>query len=111
MLDFIKVALKYNRNGNAEAYTKFVVPTFKKSEDMMIRGGDFYAVWDESQGLWSTSEELCLALIDRELKKFADENKNMTNLGVIDYMWDSENGMIDKWHKYVQKQLRDNYHA
>ena len=35
----------------------------------------------------------------------------MTNLGVIDYMWDSENGMIDKWHKYVQKQLRDNYHA
>lgn len=111
MLDFIKVALKYNRNGNAEAYPKFVVPTFKKSEDLMIRGGDFYAVWDESQGLWSTSEELCLALIDRELKKFADENKNMTNLGVIDYMWDSENGMIDKWHKYVQKQLRDNYHA
>ena len=46
MLDFIKVALKYNRNGNAEAYPKFVVPTFKKSEDLMIRGGDFYAVWD-----------------------------------------------------------------
>lgn len=110
MLDFIKIAVKYNRSGNAEAYPKFVVPTFKKSEDLMTRGGDFYAVWDESRGLWSTSEELALALIDNELKAFAEQNTHITNLSTIDYMWDSENGMIDKWHKYVQKQLRENYH-
>ena len=25
-------------------------------------------------------------------------------------MWDAESGMIDRWHKYCQKQMRDNYH-
>ena len=25
-------------------------------------------------------------------------------------MWDSESGMIDSWHKYCQKQMRDSFH-
>ena len=25
-------------------------------------------------------------------------------------MWDSENGMIDHWHRYCQKHMRDNFH-
>jgi len=26
------------------------------------------------------------------------------------HMWDSENGMMDRWHKYCQKHMRDNFH-
>ena len=26
------------------------------------------------------------------------------------HMWDAESGMIDSWHKYCQKQLRDSFH-
>ena len=26
-------------------------------------------------------------------------------------MWDAESGMIDNWHKYCQRQMRDNYHT
>ncbi len=26
-------------------------------------------------------------------------------------MWDAENGMIDRWHAYCQRQCRDNYHV
>ena len=26
-------------------------------------------------------------------------------------MWDAESGMIDSWHKYCQKQLRDSFHT
>lgn len=39
----------------------------------MIRGGDFYAIWLEDRGLWSTDEQDALQLIDRELDKYAEE--------------------------------------
>ena len=109
MLDFLKVSTKLQKNGVAEIYPKFII---KKSSDLMIRGGDFYAIWIEERGLWSTEEEDAIRLIDIELKDFAD--KYEAQYGVqpkIDYMWDSDTGSIDKWHKYCQKQMRDSYHT
>jgi hypothetical protein len=77
----------------------------------MIRGGDFYAVWVEDRGLWSTDENDVVQLVDRELTKYAEDNKDKLEGNVkISYMWDAESGMIDSWHKYCQKQLRDSYH-
>ena len=77
----------------------------------MIRGGDFYAVWIEELGLWSTNEQDALQLIDRELDRYADENRDRLGEHVyILHMWDSESGMIDAWHKYCQKQMRDSFH-
>lgn len=77
----------------------------------MIRGGDFYAIWIEDRGLWSTDEQDALQLIDRELDKYAEENKDKfdSNIKVL-HMWDAESGMIDAWHKYCQRQMRDSYH-
>ena len=107
MLDFMKVATRFGKNGRVEIYPKFII---KKSDDLMIRGGDFYAIWDEKCGLWSTDEQDAQRLIDAELKSFYEENK-ATYGGSADvrYMWDAESGTIDKWHRYVQKQSRDNY--
>ena len=39
----------------------------------MIRGGDFYAIWIEERGLWSTDEQDALQLIDRELDRYAEK--------------------------------------
>jgi hypothetical protein len=77
----------------------------------MVRGGDFYAIWIEELGLWSTDESDALRLIDRELDNYAKEYKEKFD-GTIKvlHMWDSESGMIDAWHKYCQKQMRDSYH-
>ena len=76
----------------------------------MIRGGDFYAIWLEEQGLWSTDEQDALSLIDKELDIYANENSNRFEGNVkILHMWDSETGMIDAWHKYCQKQMRDSF--
>ena len=33
----------------------------------MIRGRDFYAVWDDEEGLWKTSEYYAQRQIDKEL--------------------------------------------
>lgn len=108
MLDFLTVGTRMKKPGFTEIYPKFLI---QRSEDLMIRGGDFYAVWVEDRGLWSTDENDVVQLVDRELTKFAEENKDTIDGNVkISYMWDAESGMIDSWHKYCQKQLRDSYH-
>ena len=77
----------------------------------MIRGGDFYAIWDEEAGLWSNDEQDALRIIDRELEKFKEENEHKFDCDKVRvlYMWDAESGMIDSWHKYCQRQMRDYY--
>lgn len=76
----------------------------------MVRGRDFYAVWDEERKMWSTDEDDVTRLIDNELNKYIDENGDkIEGSPIVKYMWDSDSGSIDKWHKYCQKQMRDSY--
>ena len=108
MFDFLVIATRPTKRGVIEIYPKFRL--YPKSSDLMIRGGDFYAVWIEELGLWSTDEEDALRLIDRELDKYAEENRDKFDGSVrVMRMQDSESGMIDNWHKYCQKQMRDSY--
>lgn len=108
MLDFLKIAVRSKKNGVIEVYPKFII---KKSNDLMIRGGDFYAIWVEELGLWSTDEDDVIRLIDNELDKFKAENQDKYESNIkLMYMWDAETGMIDAWHKYCQKQMRDSFH-
>ena len=107
MLDFLSIAARDTKRG-WEIYPKFKMI---KSEDLMIRGGDFYAIWVEDRGLWSTDEQDALQLIDRELSQYAKEHiGTYGDTARVLYMWDAETGMIDSWHKYCQKQCRDNFH-
>ena len=109
MLDFLKISVRSPKSGVIEIYPKFIINN--RSNDLMIRGGDFYAIWVEELGLWSTDEQDALKLIDKEIDIFAEEHKNDYTVTPIKlYMWDSDSGMVDKWHKYCQKQMRDNFH-
>ena len=77
----------------------------------MIRGGDFYAIWNEESQLWSTDEQTAIELIDKELSIFSKEYRERTGDDVrVLYLWDADSGMIDVWHKYCQKQMRDRFH-
>ena len=109
MLDFLKIATRRQKSGRIEVYPKFII---KKSSDLMIRGGDFYAIWVEQRGLWSTDEQDAIDLVDHEIDIFVEENKATfdDNPPIRQYMWDSDTGTIDRWHKYCQRQARDNYH-
>lgn len=107
MLDFLQVSVQ------PKGKSWVVTPTFKitKTTDLMIRGGDFYAIWIEELGLWSTDEQDAVDLIDREIRKVYEENKSAYgehNLSAK-YLYDSSSGSIDAWHKYCQKQCRDSY--
>ena len=113
MLDFLMVSTKIPKKGILEVFPKFKITN---SKDLMIRGGDFYAIWVEERGLWSTDEQDAIALIDREVKAEFERIKEDVRNGEEPmtvkalYMWDASSGMIDSWHKYCQKQLRDNFH-
>lgn len=106
MIDFLFIARRTGKHGVIEIYPKLII---KHSKDLMIRGGDFYAIWLEERGLWSTDEQDALQLIDRELDNYAEEHKcDFDNYRVL-HMWDAESGMIDLWHKYCQRQMRDSF--
>ena len=110
MLDFLRISTRTTKDKAVEVYPKFVI---KKSNDLMIRGGDFYAIWMDDKKAWSTDEQEALRLIDLEVEdevaKIKSKNEETPIRGM--FMWDADSGMIDKWHKYCQKQSRDHYHA
>lgn len=109
MLDFVLISMvKPKKDSDPVIFKpKFIVNPLTK--DLMVKGGDFYAVWDEEAGLWSTSEWSVISQIDRALKHAAEEYKKTHQDRDVDvwYMWDSDSGSIDRFHKYCQKQMRD----
>ena len=108
MVDFLIISTRSTKNG-VDIFPKFRL--YPKSQDLMIRGGDFYAVWIEELGLWSTNEDDALSIIDSELSKYADDYKKKhpdAHLNIL-YTWDSSTGSIDNWHKYCQRQKRDSF--
>ena len=108
MLDFLMISRRSTKKG-VEIYPKFII---KNSSDLMIRGGDFYAIWIEEKGLWSTDEQDAIRLIDKELENYLKEHEQYLDGQIsVKYMWDAESGTIDSWHKYCQKQMRDSYHT
>lgn len=93
MIDFLMISTRSTKRGVIEIYPKFII---KKSSDLMIRGGDFYAIWLEDRGLWSTDEQDALQLIDRELDKYAEENRKN---------FDSSINPLDKEHRDKREAL------
>ena len=115
MLDFLMVANRDISDKRRKDVPKSieVYPIFKinlKTQDLMIRGRDFYAVWDDEEGLWKTSEYYAQRQIDNELDKEAAKLKEECEIVRVASMWNGDSGSVDKWHKYCMKQMRDNYH-
>lgn len=108
-LDFVKISTRSVKRDTIEIFPKFVIT---RSSDLMVRGGDFYAVWIEERGMWSTDEQDVVRIIDRELDAYYEEHKDkFYNCSVaVRHMWDASSGAIDDWHRYVKGQMRDSYH-
>lgn len=63
-MDFVKIIYTFNKG------EKVYEPDFgveQRPTDLMVRGGDFYAVWDEDKGLWSTNEYDVQRLVDADI--------------------------------------------
>lgn len=109
MFNFVKIvtsAIKKN---------KYVIePEFKigiKNSDLMIRSGDFYAIFDENTGLWIVKDEdYVVKKIDEMVMDYYNNLEKEPGVTYVPLLMANANsGVIDRWHKYCQKQLRDNY--
>lgn len=106
-MDFFKVICgKPTQTAPMQIYPSFDT---RRSKDLMIRGGDFYAIWDEKKGLWTTDQYEVIDIIDSAIDEFKSRNPEFEGLKTS-YMRNADSGIIDKWHKYVQSQIEDNYH-
>lgn len=84
ILDFVKA--KVNSKGKF-----FADLLIKKSyKDLMIKGGEFYAMYDESTGFWVTKKTPCAALIDDIVKEAAEQvgAPYLTMMSNNDKQWD-----------------------
>jgi energy-coupling factor transporter ATP-binding protein EcfA2 len=61
-MDFIRVAHKENKDGTREFYPSLQAI---ESSDLVIRGGQFVAIWDEDAGLYSRRQSHVPDIIDR----------------------------------------------
>lgn len=69
-MDFIRVAYKENKDGTREFYPSLQV---LDSTDLVIRGGQFQAVWDEDTGLYSRRISHLADIIDRSFARMVGE--------------------------------------
>lgn len=106
-MDFFQICTreieKGPNKGKIEVYPDFVVG---RSKDLMVRGRAFYAIWDESTGLWSTDEYDVQRLVDDALRAYAAEKKID---GPVKYMRNFQNNVWSQFRKFIG-QISDNSH-
>lgn len=68
-MDFYKLRTKRSKEGLI-VYPDFLV---QDSRDLLVKGRSFYAVWDESKGLWSRNEMDVARLVDEDLYREANK--------------------------------------
>lgn len=114
-MDFYSIAEKYIMSGrgkNKELESIEIMPDFdtEGTKDLMVRGGKFYAVWNEEKGMWSQNERDVRLIVDQDMyrlkndlqKKYPDKTisvKAMKNFSTNSWM---------TYRKFVSS-LPDNY--
>jgi ABC-type dipeptide/oligopeptide/nickel transport system ATPase subunit len=91
-VDFYQLRAKRTKEGTL-IYPDFVV---QNSKDLLVKGRAFYAVWDESRGLWSRDEMDVARMVDADLYRAADESD-----GVPLLMSSYESKSWTSWKNYV----------
>lgn len=105
-MDFYNFALRVGKKGLVFVFPDFVV---QDTKDLMIRGGKFYAVWDEAAGLWSTSEARLAQMVDTDLRNFMNEMQQDPEVTYVPlYMRSSDSKTWEKFLKYC-KGMWDTY--
>src|SRR3954469_10268480 len=65
-MDFYQIRATETKEKSLELYPDFVVG---RSEDLMVQGGRFYAIWNPERDLWSRDEYDVQRLVDEDLRQ------------------------------------------
>jgi hypothetical protein len=70
MMDFYTIKTQETRKGVVTIFADFKVV---KSKDLMVRGGDFYAFWDDESKTWSRDIFHLYSLIDKDVVDYCEK--------------------------------------
>ncbi len=107
-MDFFKVMKITTKKGNVEIFPNFIVC---RSKDIMVRGNRFYAIWDPSEGLWSTDEYKVQQLVDSELYRALEEARIACSDTVsVRALGDYHSRSWKEFQSYISN-IPDNFHT
>lgn len=106
-MDFYTIRTK-EAKGFTQAYPDWIVGD---CDDLMVRGGAFYAVWDEAKGLWSQREFDVRRIVDADLLAFVEEEGSKGNVVEPLLTRNFTSGSWEKFNRYIRNLPNDaNFH-
>jgi hypothetical protein len=105
-MDFFQICTKEARGGVTEVYPDFVVG---RSQDLMVRGQSFYAVWSEKKGLWSTDEYDVRLIVDEAVNEFAEKLKADGVTCTVKLLRSHSTGAWTQYKKYLKNASDDSH--
>ena len=99
MFDFVRIN-RTLKNGRYYYRPTFIVRSSAK--DIMTRGGDFYAFYDETTGLWNRSKSKMIEIIDKQVREYAEENKSPEYGMIVVEMSDSANELSSQFDRFCK---------
>jgi len=104
---FYEIRSKEVKGGGIELYPDFVV---ERSQDLLVQGRTFYAIWDEEKGLWSRDEYDVQRLVDKHLEEEAEKLRKETGIKYqVRYMRSFGSNAWAQFRKYMAN-ISDNSH-
>ena len=108
MSDFYRIKQTIPKPGVMEIFPDWKIGG---SRDLMIRGGKFYAVWDQENGLWNQDEYRIQEMVDNDLEQFRKGLGEVPGMDIrVKFMNMDSSGVWKKYRKYVND-LPDRYHT
>jgi hypothetical protein len=103
-VDFFQVTER-RANGGIDVSASF---TIGRNSDLMIRGGAFYAIWDEERGRWSQDEFEVQRIVDKALYARADELRFRNAVINVKVLGQSATNGWKQWRAYCAS-MSDTY--
>ena len=107
MLDFMQIKQEIKKNKVTVSPSYVLYNKYEPVKDIMVKGHDFYGMWDERNNTWTTSETKAYILMDYDLDNYV-KSKSIDD-AYIAKLENCDSGSVDKFKRFVQKQLGDNY--
>lgn len=97
-MDFIRLAYKENKDGTREFYPSLRVDS--NTQDLVTRGGQFAAIWDEDTGLYCRDVAEAAHLIDRHMYRLLQGQQNPGDS--VKHMAVFENQMFNRFLNFTR---------
>jgi energy-coupling factor transporter ATP-binding protein EcfA2 len=106
-MDFYQILSREMKDKGVELYPDFIIG---RSQDLMVQGRTFYAIWDAEKGLWSRDEYDVQRLVDEHLEAEADRLRQETGINyVVKYMRSFQSNSWAQFRRFLMN-ISDNNH-